>query len=199
MWLQNEINEKLQETNEQDSCRVKFIVKIEKNPLKYTRRLSLIQKTVIWHFCDYESHEEEHVRQFKKTIDKMKESEKNKQVAYHLGYSNFAFDLWIVLHKKACSGAKAHRRQYIRDINRAFQEEFEDMHQYKHENNFKRCLSKIALDDVKKAIERSKTIMNNLKRRDIPKEKYKGYYYKENPSLAVHEIIEKILIDCGLD
>ena len=192
-WL----NEKI---NEIDSCCVKFDIKVEKSPLARTRQLSIIQETDVWHFCDYESPDPEHIRQFKKTIDEMREAGKHKQVRYHLGYSNFAFDLWIILHKKACNGAKAHRRQYIAEINSAFHERFENMDQYKHKNNFKRCLAKISLDDVKMAIARSKTIMKNHIDRGSQLQKYRGYsYYADNPSLAVHEIIENILIDCGLD
>ena len=191
MWLQDKVNE-------EGSCRVKFDVKIEKSPLKRTRGLSIIQKTDIWHFCDYESPDEVHVRQFMNTMDEMIESGTHKQVKYHLGYSNYTFDLWIILHKKACNGPKADRRQYITEINNAFQEHFEDMHQYKHENNFKRCLSELTLENVKSAISRAQIIMNNRINSDEATQYRTFRYYKTNPSLAVHEIIAKILADCGL-
>jgi uncharacterized linocin/CFP29 family protein len=71
------------------------------------------------------------------------------------------------------------------------------MDEYKHEDNFKRCLSQLSLDDVRKAIERSEHIMDENKQRGYVLQRYKGFtYYKENPSLAVWEAIKKILRDC---
>lgn len=74
------------------------------------------------------------------------------------------------------------------------------MDEYKHENNFKRCLSKLSLNDVIVAIERAKEIMeNNAGSNGYVEQQYRGYkYYKENPSLLVWVIIEKILKDCVL-
>lgn len=190
-WLQNKINEI-------GSCRVDFDVRIEKSPLKRMRGLSIIQKTPIWHFCDYESSGKEHVLQFRNTIDEMRESEKHKDVEYYLGYSNFTFDLWIILHKKDCNDSKSHRKHYIGDINEAFHEHFRTLRQYKQKDDFKRCLSKLTIDDVKAAIRRAKVIMRNRKAVDTPIRYSDCCYYSNNPSLAVHEIIEKILMDCGL-
>ena len=49
------------------------------------------------------------------------------------------------------------------------------------------------------AVKRSKDIMNqNLKKGYILQE-YRGFtYYRENPSLSVWEVVEKILLDCNL-
>lgn len=71
------------------------------------------------------------------------------------------------------------------------------MDEYKHEDNFKRCLSQLSLDDVKKAIERSEHIISQNEQRGYVLQRYKGFaYYKENPSLAVWEAIKQILTDC---
>lgn len=84
-------------------------------------------------------------------------------------------------------------------INRAYGEEFESMDEYKHEDNFKRCLKKLSLDDVIKAVERSEKIMENNVACGYVMQKYKGFsYYKENPSLAVWKAIKKVLKDCKL-
>lgn len=54
-------------------------------------------------------------------MDRMKQAMSiGKQIKYKFGYSNFAFDLWIVLHKIDCNGALPHRRGYLAYINRAF-------------------------------------------------------------------------------
>lgn len=73
------------------------------------------------------------------------------------------------------------------------------MNDYKHENNFKKCLAQLTIEDVLDAVKRSKDIMNqNLKKGYILQE-YRGFtYYRENPSLSVWEVVEKILIDCNL-
>lgn len=45
----------------------------------------------------------------------------------------------------------------------------------------------------------AKTIMKRNKNNGYKKQQYKGYsYYRENPSLKIHEVIEKILKDCSL-
>ncbi len=62
-----------------------------------------------------------------------------KAIKYTLGYSNFAFDLWMVLHKADCNRSLSYRHQYLDPINRAYQEHFSDMDEYKKENNFRDC------------------------------------------------------------
>lgn len=73
------------------------------------------------------------------------------------------------------------------------------MDEYKHEANFKRCFGKLQLSNVIDAVNRAKTIMQKNKDNGYVLQQYKGYrYYKENPSLAIWEAIEKILNDCEL-
>lgn len=73
------------------------------------------------------------------------------------------------------------------------------MDDYKHENNFKRILGKTSLQNVIDAVKRSKMIMKRNLENGYILQKYKGYeYYNENPSLAIWEIIERVLNDCGL-
>lgn len=92
-----------------------------------------------------------------------------------------------------------HRRQYLTPLNRAYGENFENLDQYKHENNFKRILSKLTLDNVRQAIRRSKTIMRKNEEMGYRLQEYKGYrYYRENPSLSLGEQIERILEDCKI-
>ena len=73
------------------------------------------------------------------------------------------------------------------------------MDEYKHEDNFKRCLAKLQLSNVIDAVNRAKAIMQRNKENGYILHQYKGYkYYKENPSLAIWEAIEKLLKDCEL-
>lgn len=195
LWLKDLIN-----STEEAAFKVVIDCKIEKDPLKRAKGLSTTSKTEIYHFSDYESEEDRHVKLFKDTMDQMKKAMGlGKQIVYKFGYSNFTFDLWIVLHKTDCFAHLTHRKDYLSYINRAYSKTFESMDEYKYEDNFKRCLNQLTLSDVIKAVERSKNIMNNNVASGYFLHKYKGFsYYQENPSLAVWEAIEKILKDCKL-
>lgn len=197
-WYLDRLKDIINEA-EKSLCNVSFDIKIQKNPLKRAKSISNVNKITIWHFSDYESNDEVHTKQFYSTMDNMKEAmDLKKGITYKFGYSNFTFDLWIILHKTDCNCSLLHRDMYIEHINKAYNENFENMDQYKHEKNFKRCLCKLQLSDVIKAINRAKTIMKNNKENYHPQQ-YKCFsYYKENPSIAVWEIIENILNDCGL-
>ncbi len=194
-WLQRMINA---EPNAKYT--VKFDSKIQKDPLSRVKRMTIVGKTEITHIFDYESEEEIHAKQFKTVLERMKNAQNTgKNIKYHLGYSNFTFELWIILHRMDCNGSLMHRRQYLVPLNRAYGENFENLEQYKHENNFKRILSKLSLDHVRQAIRRSKAIMQKNAEMGYRMQEYKGYrYYKENPSLSLWEQIERILADCKI-
>ena len=155
-------------------------------------------RTEIFHIFDRESEEQVHVRQFETTLKKMKEAQNiGKAVKYSLGYSNFAFDLWMVLHKADCNGPLNFRHQYLHPINSAFHEQFSSMDDYKHEDNFKKLLGKLSLSDVWTAIDRAEGIMKRNKELGIPLHQFCGYeYYTVNPSLSVGDVVKIILEEC---
>ena len=194
-WLQNLINE-----TPESEFKVSFDCPVQKNPLKRAKSIVVTGKTDIYHISDYESDDEIHVREFRETMDNMKlAKELGKQINYKFGYTNLTFDLWIVLHNSNCNGSLTHRRLYLQHINRAYNENFENMDEFKHENNFKRVLGQLALQNVRDAIERAKLIMQRNSENGYVLQEYKGYrYYKENPSLAIWEVIERVLVECGL-
>ena len=194
-WFQNQIN-----NAPEAASKVSFNKQIQKDPLRRAKSLAITDKVEIWHLSDYESSEEVHVKQFRETMDRMAATKSlKKQITYRFGYSNFTFDLWIILHKMDCRGSFLHRKQYITPINNAYNENFENMEEFKREANFKRCLKKLTLRDVVEAVKRAKAIMEINKQNGYTLHQYRGYsYYKENPSLMIWEIIEKILKDCQL-
>ena len=194
-WLQEAINR-----TSAAKYKVQIDSKIQKDPLKRAKSMNVLSKVEITHIFDYESHEEVHATEFKETLDSLKKaSQLGKEIKYNLGYSNFTFELWMVLHKADCNASFSHRRQYLDPINRAYNENFENLDQYKHENNFKKLLGAISLQEVKAAIERAKAIMQRNVANGYVLQQYKGYqYYRENPSLSIWQSIEKILKDCGL-
>ena len=86
------------------------------------------------------------------------------------------------------SSDEAHVKQFI-----------ENMDEFKHEANFKKCLKQLTIENVIEAVNRAKEIMERNKQNGYTLHQYKGYsYYKENPSIMVWQIVEKILKDCGL-
>jgi hypothetical protein len=194
-WLQNTIND-----ISERKYNVKLDLKIEKDPLSRVKGITILEKTEIIHIFDKESEEPIHQDQFYKTLKRMKEAQNlGRQIKYQLGYSNFTFELWIILHKIDFNTPLNHRSQYFSFINRAYEEQFSNLDDYKRENNFKQILKKLTIYDVKEAIKRAKDIMNKNKENGYNLENYKGYkFYKENPSLSIWEIIEKILYECGL-
>ena len=194
-WLQDMIND-----TEEAVCKVSIDCPVNKNPLKHVKALTVTRKIEVYHFFDYESNEQHYVKAFQETLDNMKKAEKiGKQVKYKSGYSNFTFDLWIILHMMNCNSSYSHRKQYITSINQSFGEKFQNMDEFKEEANFKRCLKKMNLSNVISAIDRAKKIMQKNYENGYTLYQYKVYeYYKENPSLAAWEAIEKILTDCNL-
>ncbi len=195
-WLQEQIN-----ACEESRFTVSIVSKVQQSPKKYAKTVNPIATPKVTHICDYESNEEFHVAKFQNILSELKEANSTvgRKFKYGLGYSNFTFELWIVLHKQICNGVLTNRTQYLSHINRAYHEKFENLDQYKHEDNFKRCLAKLNLGNVRDAIERSKSIMSTKAENQEGREQYKGFlYYKTNPALTVWESVEAILRECGL-
>lgn len=194
-WFQDLIN-----ATDEAAYKVSIDCPVKQNPVKHAKSLVVTKKIEIYHFFDYESDEEIHIKRFIEAMDNMKKAQElGKQITYKSGYTNFTFDLWIILHMMNCSTSYSNRKQYLTPINRAFGETFESMDEFKKEANFKRCLNKMQLANVLEAIERAKKIMQRNQENGYILHQYKGYrYYKENPSLSSWEAIEKILKDCKL-
>lgn len=195
-WLQEQIN-----ACDESEFTVSIVAKVHQSPRKYSKTINPLATPKVTHICDYESNDEVHVTKFKNILSELKDANSTigRKFKYDLGYSNFTFELWIVLHKQTCNGMLTSRTQYLPHINKAYNEKFENLDQYKHEDNFKRCLSKLSLNNVKEAITRSKKIMNTRIDNGDALEQFKGFkYYKDNPSLTIWESVETILQECEL-
>ncbi len=195
-WLQEKIN-----ACNNSKYRVSLVAKVQQSPKKHSKTVNPLSTPVVTHICDYESNDDIHVTKFKNILTELKEANSTigRKFKYKLGYSNFTFELWMVLHKQICNGILTNRTQYLSHINRAYGERFENLDQYKHEDDFKRCLSKLTIDNVKEAIDRSKRIMDIKESNGEHQEQYKGFkYYKDNPALTIWESVEQILLECEL-
>lgn len=189
-WLAHEIN-----SSTEAKASVKFDVKVCKDPVSRVKQLVGVKE--LFHVFDIESQEPVHVAQVETTLDRLKKASTLKSTKCLQGYTNFSFELWIVLHKSNGRSALAHRRQYLKMINSSFGESFVDLHEYKHEDKFKRLLKKLTLADVIIAVERAKEIMQGLRAESNPVRRGGYEYFRENPSLSLHEIIGKILKEVG--
>lgn len=58
-----------------------------------------------------------------------------KDIRYVLGYSNFTFELWMILHKYPCNKILADRTQYLEFINKADNENFKSLKNSKTKKN----------------------------------------------------------------
>ncbi len=194
-WLRDQINR-----DEGAKLRVSISCAVCKNPEKHAKSVPVTSRIEIYHLFDYEGGNEEYVKRFQTTLEKMKKAQNlGKNIRYKCGYSNLSFDLWILLHKTDYNAIHTDSSQYLEVINRVFDERFEGIREYKRENNFKRCLSKMDLDDVRAAIRRAEAIMERNQENGYALQQYAGYeYYEENPSLMVWEPIKRILEDCQL-
>jgi len=192
-WLMEAIN-----TDSNANYSVNFNCKIQKDPLKRAKSIASLEKVEITHIMDKESENEVHSKQFITTLDRMKAAEGlGKKIKYNLGYSNFTFELWMILHKAECNGHLTNRNQYLSLINNAYSENFENLKQYKHENEFGRVLGKLELFNVYDAIKRAKAIMQENQKKNFTLHQYKKYcYYKENPSLSIWEIVDRVMNEC---
>lgn len=120
IWLQAKIN-----SNECSKYNIKIDCKRCSDPRKYVKNSNILKKTEVTHLVDIESNEDSHVKRFECTLDNMKEAQKmGKDIRYILGYSNFTFELWMILHKDPCNKILTDRTKYRELINKAYNENF---------------------------------------------------------------------------
>lgn len=190
-WLRDQINA----CSEAERL-IKLDCKVQKDPIARIKSTPVLYKTEFTHIFDREGDDEECSRRFEATLGRMKQAQDiGKKVKYKLGYSNFTFELWIILHKADCFGTVPNRSRYLEPLNRAYGENFESLPQYKEESNFKkRILAKLTLNDAKDAIQRAKAIEEARADGGCQVISCAGYsYYRENPSLSIWQVVEKML------
>lgn len=182
--------------------KAKYVAKIESKISSPTKRFSGIPVPFgvaqAFHICDYESCDEHHIKRFSNTLKEIKEMKKRKSyIKYELGYSNYSFELWIILHKMNYRAPVVDRFKYLKGINKAFGERFVSLEEYKIESNFKRVLSKIDISDVKNAIAFAKEIRKHNEVNCKMVNEFGFVYCTGNPDLTIHLCVDTILKDCG--
>lgn len=192
--------QKLISVSERSKYVVKFV--IEKiDPESFVKKQTFTTRTVVNHIIDVESKEQEHKTKFLNQLSSMKKAQcMGKQVKYILGYSNLTFELWVILHKKDCSGSLSHRDEYKNIICNAYNYNFNSLKEYKSDEMFhKKVLNQISLDDVVEAVKRGKRLQEKSEEKNFKKLQHCGFcYYDDNPSMSIWKIIEDILKECDL-
>lgn len=94
LWLRDQINA----CPDRDK-NISIVPKVQQSPAKFYKSTSRKVTPVVTHICDVESNEPVHVSKFQTILSEMKDAQTNKRIDYHLGYSNFSFELWMVLHR----------------------------------------------------------------------------------------------------
>lgn len=193
-WLEKQIN-----ACDRAYYSVSIVSKREPSPLSFAKTINRRTTPKVVHLCDVESNESEDVNHFHAVLSELKKSQREKSIAYSLGYSNFTFELWMILHKCNCNKALAHKRQYLELLNRAYGMRFQSLDQYKERDEFSKCLGVLTLQNVREAIQRADRLMAINKRDEKAATQYKGFtYYTDNPSLTIWESIRDILGTCKL-
>ena len=191
-WLQKQINDSA------NLCfNVCFDIKVQKDPVAMVKSSVIFGGEDIFHFFDFESSAPCHLKSRNDTFRRLKEANTIKGVNYHPAYSNFCFELWLLLHKKCLRSSFTDRKQYLKEINRVFNKNFENLHQFKHRDNFISVLNTLTFEDFLQAIKNSEAIARDCEDHGRRNQIYGFYFYENNPATSVGAVFKLILKDCG--
>ncbi|MCH3916787.1 MAG: RloB family protein [Spirochaetia bacterium] len=129
-WLQKTINA----TNEA-SANVSFSIGVKTKPTSFVKKLSLAggKPTSIAHIADIGGPSSTDIQKIDKLLIDLKKSQKTKKVSYIFGYSNYCFELWIILHKMNCNNHMPNKNSYLALINKGYGMQFRSLSDYKEE------------------------------------------------------------------
>ena len=141
-----------------------------------------------------------HKNKFEKLIDEIEDAKKQCKIScYDLAYTNYSFDLWMVIHKYDLNTSVDDRHKYFHYINRGYNKNYQHMDDYKNYDEFLSVVSQIKIEDVITAVNRGHAIRNkHIENGDHLEVHNKFGYYRDNPDMSIHLIIEFILKDCGI-
>lgn len=91
-WLEKQIN-----ACSDAAYKVSIASKKEPNPMSYAKTVNRMTKPKVIHLCDVESNEPDEVKRFQAVLSELNEAKKEKKIQYTLGYSNFTFELWMII------------------------------------------------------------------------------------------------------
>jgi len=151
------------------------------------------------HIQDIEDYYDEFQRtKFYGMIDEMRTAEGEFGIIYELGYSNYTFELWMLLHVTDMNHAVQDRHSYLAFVNRWFHRNYTSIDEFKSHDEFQDILNEfVTLDSIRLAIRRAEIIVQNNAEDKKTKERYKGVtFFRENPDVSVHEVVKMIFEVC---
>lgn len=154
-----------------------------------------------YHIQDVEDYNNEELRkQFRDLVDDMKRAEKDFRIPTFLGYSNYTFELWMLLHATDMKSPVANRYAYLKHINKYFNRRYQGLEEYKKEEEFHDILRKyVSIGSVYAAIARAYYIDKQKKLCNQRFEQYRNLIiYPDNPYTTVHQVVSNILSLCGI-
>lgn len=154
-----------------------------------------------FHIQDIEDYYDDGQRKkFYHLIDEIRKVEREYGISYKLGYTNFTFELWMLLHVADMESSVIDRNAYLKIINQKFCKNYLSLDNFKSEQEFSKILTEfITLETVIAAIKRSEKIVETNGNIRKTHENYKGFlFYRDNPDLTIHEIVKFILDICGI-
>ena len=187
-----------------NSGRNKYNLKISPRaaaPLQYAKRVGYKSAVPYIHIQDIEDYYDSHQRQkFYGIIDEMREAERTFSISYSLGYSNYTFELWMLLHVADMNYAVADRTAYLRPINQYFHRSYRSLNEFKNAAEFQRILDEfITLDAVLEAVKRAERIVNQNEQQHKVKQTYRKFsFFRDNPDVTVHKVVQMMLDACGV-
>lgn len=178
------------------------------SPMAYAKRMSGRasdnkggRKIPYIHIQDIEDYYSDyHRRKFLGIIDEMREAEEEFGIAYQLGYSNYTFELWMLLHVAEMTHSVQNRHAYLTPVNRWFNRKYRNIDEFKAYDEFQNILKEfVTLDSVIQAIRRAEKIVQQNKDERKKKETYRGFiFYHDNPDVNVHDVVKLIFDVCGV-
>ena len=151
------------------------------------------------HIQDIEDYYDAEQRQkFYRIIDEMRTAEQTFGISYCMGYSNYTFELWMLLHVADMTASVANRGAYLRSINQYFKRKYISLDEFKNAAEFQRILDEfITLDTVFDAVRRAERIVVDNATQSKNKIGYRGVtFYPDNPDITVHEVVQMIFDVC---
>ncbi|MCM1440818.1 MAG: RloB family protein [Roseburia sp.] len=150
---------------------------------------------------DIEDYSDEHIEKLHELCANTKKAKSiTNNCEFAIAYSNFTFEVWIIAHKSQVPTV-IDRSKYYEHINRAFGFKFKDNDEYKKEDNFKKLLKTLTLDDViNHALQECEKIRSNNEAfyKDC-KRQYMGLtYFLQNPDTNIDVLIRDILKGSGI-
>lgn len=192
-----------------NSSRSKYIFSAtikSKQPYEFAKSLSYLPQETgksaapYMHINDIENYSnDEHRKKFNHLIDQIEKAKKTYGISYMLGYSNYTFEVWMLLHRTEKCIKVSSRDQYLHLINNAFGCSFRDISEYKSKAVFEKVLKQITLDNVEEAIRRAEDIERANEGDAKSMRSHNGTtFYVSNPYTTVHQVVKKIFETCEL-